>query len=627
MEKNDMMNEANEALKRTLLMMNYDMKKTLTENVEVVSEQGTKMTDQEKEDYRVGNLISHAAYGAGTDEDAIVDAFSQIKDAEQFQRIENNYERYAQQEGGDVYKSLSDLLNDEFESEDDVYLKKIKDALSKIGVNLTYDTEDNSRVAGQKLIQFKPGTIKLSVGSTGNSSKSSATSSVSSLDDLKKLINGKNSNVNNIPSWKVEYPNSIIQFANNGRLYQFTSDGKNLTKKGNWKIENGKVVKTYDGSTKKEVVKKTLVPAVTDKALTDSLNFNVTFPGDKQYVYAFLPDKNVTEQTTSGIGTWFAKNTKTGKIFNISKYYPQTEKKLDTMYPEAKNLVDKSPKDLNTTTTPPPTGVEDIQGKKLEVQPVGEPDMSPKDISVPQNTQTPPKKKGILSKIFKEEDIKNSLKKGLNEIKENKENLMIESNIVEKRFNFIVEGKTFDTEQDQNYLIESIISEIGYLKTQGYNSQAINEGLFSMLGGLLGGAFKSTPQVFGEYVAGWLMKTLGVPENSYIASSIQALVGNLNISDYDRMFSDCRFASNKIADSLIEGYVLQLQKQKDLSSGAGGFIISAMRNSVVDYFTEDKNSLIQKLEDTIGEFLCPKLSKLSGTITDKADDLKAKMAS
>ena len=85
--------------------------------------------------------------------------------------------------------------------------------------------------------------------------------------------------------------------------------------------------------------------------------------------------------------------------------------------------------------------------------------------------------------------------------------------------------------------------------------------------------------------------------------------------------------NNKIADSLIEGYVLQLQKQKDLSSGAGGFIISAMRNSVVDYFTEDKNSLIQKLEDTIGEFLCPKLSKLSGTITDKAEDLKAKMAS
>ena len=101
--------------------------------------------------------------------------------------------------------------------------------------------------------------------------------------------------------------------------------------------------------------------------------------------------------------------------------------------------------------------------------------------------------------------------------------------------------------------------------------------------------------------------------------------GNLNISDYDRFFSDCRFASNKIADSLIEGYVVQLQNQKGANTGASGFIVSAMRNAVVDYFTEDKNSLIQILEDKIGEFLCPKLSKLSSVISDKTDDMKAKM--
>ena len=43
MEKNNIMNEANEALKRTLLMMNYDMKKTLTENVDVISEQTNEL--------------------------------------------------------------------------------------------------------------------------------------------------------------------------------------------------------------------------------------------------------------------------------------------------------------------------------------------------------------------------------------------------------------------------------------------------------------------------------------------------------------------------------------------------------------------------------------------------------
>ena len=105
---------------------------------------------------------------------------------------------------------------------------------------------------------------------------------------------------------------------------------------------------------------------------------------------------------------------------------------------------------------------------------------------------------------------------------------------------------------------------------------------------------------------------------------IVSLVGNLNIADYDRFFSDCRFASNKIADSLIEGYLLQLQNEKNANSGASGFIVSALRNSVVDYFAEDKNSLIQILEDKIGEFICPKLSKLSGVIGDKANDIKAK---
>ena len=75
---------------------------------------------------------------------------------------------------------------------------------------------------------------------------------------------------------------------------------------------------------------------------------------------------------------------------------------------------------------------------------------------------------------------------------------------------------------------------------------------------------------------------------------------------------------------MIEGYLLQLQNEKNANSGASGFIVSALRNSVVDYFAEDKNSLIQILEDKIGEFICPKLSKLSSVIGDKAEDIKAK---
>jgi len=102
-------------------------------------------------------------------------------------------------------------------------LKKIKDSLSKAGVELTY-TDSVNLSFGVPSRDVNSDTITVKFGVTPPKQSDS-------LGNLKKLIGGKDSNVNNIPSWKVEYPNSIIQFANNGRLYQFTSDGKNLTKK------------------------------------------------------------------------------------------------------------------------------------------------------------------------------------------------------------------------------------------------------------------------------------------------------------------------------------------------------------------------------------------------------------
>ena len=98
----------------------------------------------------------------------------------------------------------------------------------------------------------------------------------------------------------------------------------------------------------------------------------------------------------------------------------------------------------------------------------------------------------------------------------------------------------------------------------------------------------------------------------------------MNISDYDKFFTDCRFASNKIADSLIEGYVIKLQNDQSLNQGAGGFVLSALRNSVVDYFVEDKTGLVEKLEEQLADFICPKLSKLSGKMGDMMSSIKDK---
>jgi hypothetical protein len=221
--------------------------------------------------------------------------------------------------------------------------------------------------------------------------------------------------------------------------------------------------------------------------------------------------------------------------------------------------------------------------------------------------------------------MKTQLKNKLVEKTKEKENLLIETKIITNRFGLISEGLVIETVEDQIEFIDNIILEMNYMVSQGYSSKVINEGLFSMLGGLFGGSVKAVPAVFGEYIANWLTKTLGIPEGSFIQSSIVALVGNLNIADYDKFFTDCRFAANKIADSLIEGYVIQMQKRAEATSkGATGFIVSALRNSVSEYFLEDKDGIIQILQDKIGDFICPKLNKLSSVISDKADEIKDK---
>jgi hypothetical protein len=143
----------------------------------------------------------------------------------------------------------------------------------------------------------------------------------------------------------------------------------------------------------------------------------------------------------------------------------------------------------------------------------------------------------------------------------------------------------------------------------------------------LGGTATEVPDVIKEYVSSWLLKKMGVSADSYFGNVIVTLIGDLSFSDYDTFFSDCRFASNKVSDALINGYLRQLQEENDSTSGAGGFVISAIRNAIVTYFADSKDSLIQKLEDQVINFLCPILSKLSGVMGDKASDIKQKVMS
>jgi hypothetical protein len=224
-------------------------------------------------------------------------------------------------------------------------------------------------------------------------------------------------------------------------------------------------------------------------------------------------------------------------------------------------------------------------------------------------------------------DVKNILKKNLLEVKSKKEDLMVESKIITNRFNFLVENRKFETDEDLKLFMEDYVAEVAYLRTQGYDSKVIEEaaGLFSTLSSIFGGTATALPSAMGEYLVDWLMKILNIPSGSYMAKVVSTFIASINVSDYDRVLTDCRFTTNALADALIKGYAKELQEKANMDRGASGFIVTALRNSVVDYFIEGNDSMVQKLEDQIADFLCPKMSKVSSKMADKYDELKTKV--
>jgi hypothetical protein len=613
--KNKIITEGKEALERTLLMMKYDMKKTLTENVEVISEQGNEISAGDLEDF-VDDAVDILDRDVETsDMQKLIDLMKTNIFGKKF-KGKCAYDKFLA-----YYKDNESFQLEEFESE--------VNSTGEFGEQGFDDLKQELLDLIAKEKQFcKSGVQTPAVGET------TKTGVFDCIPKNSSTTTGKYQGQNII---RVVGPSSMIVYWEDGHWTQYGYDMTTKkvgteTKRGTFTCESGKL-KTTEGSNKSGG--KTGIAAITDKNLLSKLDFSYKYPGDEKYVYAYSSPENALKEQVAQAGKWYGKNIATGKVFDITTNYPTTAAKLNANFftsgkaepaAQATSSVEKPAE--NTLTD-----IKDIKGKGLESKPV-EPLKQPANVNLQTKTKTTTTPQTTDMSKFDtfgpsnpevKESLKKSLKKNLIEAKEKKEDLMVENKIITNRFNFLFEGKSFETEEEKDYLVESIITEIGYLKVQGYTPQAINEGLFSMLGNIFGGSVKSIPAVFGEYIAGWLTKTLGIPQNSYMSSVIVALVGNLNIADYDKFFSDCRFASNKIADSLIEGYVIQLQNEKNLNTGASGFIVSALRNSVVDYFTEDKTSLIQILEDKISEFICPKLSKLSSAITDKTDDLKTKI--
>lgn len=91
-------------------MMNYDPRKTLTENREILNEIDFNETNQ-----KIANDLWLASTGVGTNPEQIVNSISQIKTAEQFFDVQNKFVAKSTRNGS-TYKGIADMINYEFQS-------------------------------------------------------------------------------------------------------------------------------------------------------------------------------------------------------------------------------------------------------------------------------------------------------------------------------------------------------------------------------------------------------------------------------------------------------------------------------------------------------------------------------
>lgn len=221
------------------------------------------------------------------------------------------------------------------------------------------------------------------------------------------------------------------------------------------------------------------------------------------------------------------------------------------------------------------------------------------------------------------ENLSKSLRKNISEIKEKKNNLIVEHSIVQSRLKFVLE----QTYQNKNQKVWALISEMVNLEEQGFDLKQLNEqfDLFGFLGSLMGGSVRSISQVIGEYITDAIADKFGINKTNYFYNVLRSAITSTNILDYGKLFSDCRFLTNRICDSLIEAVVTQ-QQAKHLGSQSGGeFITNALRNSLLEILTEKKDSLIQKLEDLLGTIVCDSVASWRKNLANVGKEMQTKV--
>jgi hypothetical protein len=227
----------------------------------------------------------------------------------------------------------------------------------------------------------------------------------------------------------------------------------------------------------------------------------------------------------------------------------------------------------------------------------------------PQETPTETNESVLLKNIIRENLIDLS--------KSKKKSLVEEFNIINNRLKIITESSNPKSKKQKEKLVDDIINEMFYLKSQGFNETLINEGFLDIIKGFFGqvpgGIFDTLKERFAQFI----LEKLGIETNGYLANIFISTMGNIPISDYanGKVFN-CEYLSNAVSKGVGEGIARKIQKEQGLE----GPFYDIIRNAMVDTFTDSKFG--DKLESALGTMICPGLPKIKDKLDMTGETMK-----
>ena len=220
--------------------------------------------------------------------------------------------------------------------------------------------------------------------------------------------------------------------------------------------------------------------------------------------------------------------------------------------------------------------------------------------------------------------LENRIKVKLIETKTKKEKLLQENNIVKSRFNIILESSPLKTKKHLDNVFVNILSEMVYLHKQGFDKKVIEENVssvFTVLGNLFGGTTNIVIELFKEKGVKWILEQLGIEDNNFLKNFLITALGNTDLRDVPSLFSDCEFLTKKIAESIPEAYLRQLEYEK----GMGGDFMDVVRGSLYDVIRN--SDFAEKVEGRISGIICPLVEKMSGKFDNHLNSMKTSLIS